>query len=40
MIDDAVDELIEMVLRTGGDAVMVPDGELADHERLAAVLRY
>lgn len=40
VIDDAVDELIEMVLRTGGDAVMVPDGELADHERLAAVLRY
>lgn len=40
VIDDAVDELIETVLRMGGDAVIVPQGELADHDRLAAVLRY
>ena len=38
--DDVVDELIEAVLRAGGDAVMVPPGELAEHDRLAAVLRY
>ncbi|MEQ1702812.1 MAG: hypothetical protein ABMA25_22105, partial [Ilumatobacteraceae bacterium] len=40
VLDDAVDELIETVLRMGGDAVILPEGELADHDRLAAVLRY
>lgn len=40
VIDDVVDELIELVLRKGGDAVIVPTGDLADHDRLAAVLRY
>lgn len=40
VIDDVVDELIEHVLRQGGEAVIVGDGELADHGRVAAVLRY
>jgi hypothetical protein len=40
VIDDAVDELIETVLRKGGTAVIVDDGQLSDHDHLAAVLRY
>ena len=39
-VDDVVDELIETVVRAGGEAVMVPPGELSEHERVAAVLRY
>jgi hypothetical protein len=39
-IDDVVDELIEIVRRSGGETVMVPPGELAEHDRIAAVLRY
>lgn len=40
VVDDAVDDLIETVLRHGGDAVIVPEGDLVEHGRLAAVLRY
>jgi hypothetical protein len=40
VIDDAVDELIEAVLLRGGEAVIVPSDTLADHDRVAAVLRY
>jgi len=40
VVDDAVDELIEAVMRNGGRAVIVPEGDLVDHDRLAAVLRY
>ena len=40
VIDDAIDELIEIVLNNGGRVAIVPDGKLADHDRLAAVLRY
>jgi hypothetical protein len=40
VIDDAVDELIEAVLRMGGETVIVPTDTLADHARVAAVLRY
>lgn len=40
VIDDVVDELLEAVLRHGGKAVIVNDGELATHQRVAAVLRY
>lgn len=40
VMDDAIDELIEMVLGQGGDAVVVDDGDLADHGGVAAVLRY
>ena len=40
VIDDIVDETIEAVLRHDGTAVIVADGELAAHDRIAAVLRY
>ena len=40
VIDDAIDELIQIVLNNGGRVAIVPDGKLADHDRLAAVLRY
>jgi Bacterial archaeo-eukaryotic release factor family 3 len=40
VVDDVVDELIEAVLRHGGKAVIVNDDHLADHQRIAAVLRY
>jgi hypothetical protein len=39
-VDDAVDDLIEMVLRSGGEVVMVDEGDLRGHGHLAAVLRY
>lgn len=40
VIDDAVDELIEAVLRLGGETVIVPADTLTAHDRVAAVLRY
>jgi hypothetical protein len=40
VVDDVVDELIESVLVRGGDAVIVPSQQLADHGRVAAALRY
>jgi hypothetical protein len=40
VIDDAVDELIELVLQRSGRTVIVDDDVLADHDRVAAVLRY
>lgn len=40
VIDDVLDELVETVMRFGGRAVMMGDGELADCDRVAAVLRY
>ncbi len=40
VIDDAVDELIERVLHGAGRVAIVADGNLAEHDRLAAVLRY
>jgi len=40
VIDDAVDELIELVLQQRGRATIVDDEVLADHDRVAAVLRY
>jgi len=36
VIDDAVDELIETVLRRGGLAALVEDGVIADHSRFVA----
>lgn len=39
-VDDVVDEIIEAVMRFGGGAVIVGDGRLADHDRIAAVARY
>jgi hypothetical protein len=40
VVDDVVDDAIETVLRFGGRAVIVPDGDLDAHDRIAAVLRY
>lgn len=40
VIDDAVDELIELVLLKRGRVVIVADGKLAEHDRIASVLRY
>jgi hypothetical protein len=39
VIDDAVDELIETVLRRGGWVALVEDGALTDHDRVALTLR-
>ncbi len=38
VIDDAVDDLIEMVLRAGGYVCVVPDGSLREHGRVALTL--
>lgn len=40
VIDDAVDEMIEIVLAQGGRAVFYTPGRLADRDRIAAILRY
>jgi hypothetical protein len=39
-VADAVDDLIEQVLTTDGQVAFVPDGSLAEHQRIVAVLRY
>lgn len=39
VLDDAVDELIEAVLRRGGWIALVDDGALASHDRVALTLR-
>ncbi len=40
VVDDIIDEVIEVVLRHGGNTVIVPDGDLVEHSRIAAILRY
>jgi hypothetical protein len=40
VVDDVVDDVIEHVLRCGGEAVLLPDGDLASFGRIAATLRY
>ena len=40
VIDDAVDELVDMVLDAGGDVVVVEPGELGIHGPVAPLLRY
>jgi hypothetical protein len=40
VVDDLVDEMIELVLARGGRVVIVPDGSLADHGRVALTLHY
>jgi hypothetical protein len=40
VVDDAVDELIEIVNKAGGEAVIVPAGDLSHLDRVGAVLRY
>ena len=39
VIDDAVDELIEIVLQRGGWVALAEDGALAQHDRVALTLR-
>jgi len=39
VLDDAVDELIELVLRRGGWVALVEDGALAAHDRVALTVR-
>lgn len=39
-LDDAVDELAELVIEKGGEVLFVEDGALADFGRLALVVRY
>ncbi|WP_106402087.1 baeRF3 domain-containing protein [Actinocorallia populi] len=39
-VSDAVDDLVEAVLRGDGKVTFVPDGSLDEHGRVAAVLRY
>ena len=38
--DDIIDDTIETVLQHGGQAVVVNNGTLVDHQRIAAILRY
>jgi hypothetical protein len=40
IMDDAVDEVIELVLAKGGEVTLVDDGELSAHQRMALILRY
>jgi hypothetical protein len=38
--EDAVDDLIEMVINKGGNVIFTEDGKLEDHQQLAAITRY
>ncbi len=40
VMDDAVDDLVELVLQKGGEAFFFGDGALATHGRVAVILRY
>lgn len=40
VIPDAVDEVIETVLSKGGEVVFTENGQLADYQRIALILRY
>ncbi|RZM79425.1 AOC03_06830 family ribosome hibernation factor [Leptolyngbya iicbica] len=40
VMDDAVDEIIEAVLLKGGEVELMDDGELANHQKIALILRY
>lgn len=40
VLDDAVDEIVTVVLQKGGRVVFVEDGSLAQHSRIALILRY
>jgi hypothetical protein len=39
-LDDAVDELIELIIGKGGEVVFVNEGALDDYDRVALILRY
>jgi hypothetical protein len=38
--EDAVDDLIELVISKAGNVVFVQDGKLGNHQKLAAITRY
>lgn len=38
--EDIIDELVEAALDSGADVVFLPDDALAEHDRIAAALRY
>lgn len=38
--EDAVDDLIEMVINKGGNVIFTEDGKLESHQQLAAITRY
>jgi hypothetical protein len=40
VMDDAVDEIIEMVLKNQGQVVFLDNGQLAEHQHIALILRY
>jgi len=40
VMDDAIDEIIETVLLKGGEVALMDDGELANHQKIALILRY
>ncbi len=40
VMDDAVDEIIEVVLAKGGNVAIVDDGALSIHQQIALILRY
>ncbi|HOE70850.1 MAG TPA: hypothetical protein PLE10_04665 [Brevefilum sp.] len=40
VIDDAVDEIIEAVINTGGEVTFLLDGQLEKYQRMALILRY
>ncbi len=40
VLDDAVDDVIETVIKMNGRVIFVPDGMLSQHGRIALVLRY
>lgn len=39
-LEDAVDDVVEMVLKAGGNVVFVPEGALSKHNNIAAIKRY
>ena len=39
-MDDAVDEVIERVMDTGGEVYFYGSGDLDGHQKIAAVLRH
>lgn len=40
IMDDAVDEIIEIVLLKGGNVILMDNGSLAQHQHIALTLRY
>ncbi len=40
VIDDAVDEIIEFVIHSGGEVTFMEDGQLEKYQRMALILRY